>query len=243
MNDKIIDSGKKLCIIIPAYNEERNIAGVIKAVRNALPEGTIVVVNDGSKDKTAETAISHGATVLSLPVNVGYGAALQTGFKYSLKNGFRFSLIMDADGQHIAEEAHKVLTPVMQGIADLAVGSRYSGDNVYRGSMIRMLGSLIFSKLASWSLGFKVTDPTSGFQAMNRRTIEFFCSPVYPSDFPDADILIATKRAGLKIVEVPVKMLPPAGGKSMHSGLKPFYYIFKMFFSIFVTFLRKDTAN
>jgi len=229
----------KLIIIIPAFNEAQGIAKVIEDVHASFSQAEIVVVDDGSKDNTWESAGNSGATVLRLSTNMGYGAALQTGFRYAVENRYERAVIMDGDGQHLAGEIEKVLNPLLEEGYDLVIGSRYSGEKKYEGSFFRKLGSYLFAKLASLSLGFTVTDPTSGFQALSGRILRFFTTPVYPSDYPDADILIASKRNGFRIKEVSVAMKSNPSGKSMHSGLKPLYYIFKMFFSVFLTFLRK----
>ncbi|RMF98392.1 MAG: glycosyltransferase family 2 protein [Candidatus Schekmanbacteria bacterium] len=232
-----------VAIIIPAYNEAVSLPDVISDIRKNCSEASIVVVDDGSTDNTSGVARDLGAIVLRLPVNIGYGAALQTGFKYALKKGFDYVVIMDGDGQHLASEIDKVLGPVRRGEYDLVIGSRYIEKDSYEGSFLRKFGSMLFAKIASFFLGFKITDPTSGFQAMNRKILKYFVTPVYPPDYPDADVLIASKRSGFKIREVAVKMLSNSFGESMHSGLKPLYYIFKMCFSIFLTFLRKRSME
>lgn len=242
MNENEGKDYKSLAVIIPAFNEAGSIAGVIKDIRDHYPSAEIVVVDDGSADGTSAIAREAGSAVLKLPVNIGYGAALQTGFLYAIENNIAYAVIMDGDGQHLAGEIEKVLNPVTAEGYDLVIGSRYSGEEIYEGPFIRKLGSYLFARLTSFSLGFKVTDPTSGFQAMNRRIMKFFVTPVYPSDYPDADILIASKRNGFRLKEVSVKMLIDSTGGSMHSGIKPLYYIFKMLFSIFLTFLRKKTV-
>jgi glycosyltransferase involved in cell wall biosynthesis len=228
-------------IIIPAYNEAGGIAKLIADIKVKAPGMDIAVVDDGSADGTAAQAAGAGAAVIRHPFNLGYGAGLQTGFKYALSNGYSYAVQIDADGQHEPSYIPKLLSPVKAGMADVAVGSRFMGLGEYKNTWARGLGMGLFGGIASFIIGRNVTDPTSGFQALNREVIRFYASDSYPTDFPDADVLIMLHRAGLKSIEVPVEMYQRLEGVSMHSGLKPLYYVFKMFLSIFVTLLRKNT--
>ncbi len=230
---------KKAIIIIPAYNEEKNIADVINGIKNVIPDADILVINDGGEDQTEEIVRELGAHVISLPYNMGYGAALQTGFKFALKKGYEYAVQIDADGQHDPEDIPKLLDEVFNNRADVIIGSRFLGKGNYRASFIRKIGMLFFARLTSLIIGKKITDPTSGYQGINKHGLQFYAGDYYPVDFPDADVIIMLDRAGLKIKEIPVTMYPGVQGKSMHSGLKPVYYIFKMFLSIFVVLLRK----
>ncbi|MBW2020577.1 MAG: glycosyltransferase family 2 protein [Deltaproteobacteria bacterium] len=229
----------KTVVIIPAYNEEKNIAGVIKEIKKAVPDVYILVINDGGQDRTEEIVRLLGERVVNLPYNMGYGAALQAGFKYALKHGYEYAVQIDADGQHDPKDIPKLLKVVLDGEADVAMGSRFLDGGRYKAPLIRKAGMLIFAWLASVIIGQKITDPTSGYQALNSSAIRFYASDYYPTDFPDADVIIMLHRAGLTIKEIPVTMYPNPQ-KSMHAGLKPVYYIFKMFLSIFLTLLRKD---
>ena len=230
---------KKAIIIIPAYNEEKNIAGVINGIIAAAPVVDILVVNDGGEDRTEEIVRELGEQVISLPYNMGYGVALQTGFIYALKKGYEYAVQIDADGQHDPKDIPKLLDIVLSGEADVVIGSRFLNGGKYNAPAVRRLGMLFFARLTSFIIGKKITDPTSGYQAINKHGLQFYAGDYYPVDFPDADVIIMLHRAGLKIKEIPVTMYPGVQGKSMHSGLKPIYYIFKMFLSIFVTLLRK----
>lgn len=228
-------------VIIPAYNEGGKIAGIIGKIKSLGLGVDVAVVDDGSKDDTAARAKEAGAVVLSLPGNLGYGGALQTGFRYALRDGYSYAVQIDADGQHEPTYIKDLLDPVKAGEADVSLGSRFMGLGDYKPTFARAMGMKLFGGIASAIIGRKVTDPTTGFQALNRDVICFYASNTYPVDFPDADVLIMLHRAGLKSIEVPVMMYPRAEGKSMHSGLKPFYYVFKMFLSILVTLLRMNT--
>jgi len=230
---------KQAIIIIPAYNEEENIAGVINGIKDVVPDADILVVNDGGQDRTAEIVQELGELVINLPYNMGYGVALQTGFKYALQKGYGYAVQMDADGQHDPKDIPMLLDVVLSGEADVVIGSRFLDGGEYRATPVRRLGMLVFGFLASLIIGQKITDPTSGYQALNMNGLRFYASDYYPIDFPDADVIIMLHRSGLKVKEIPVTMYPSTQGTSMHSGLKPLYYIFKMFLSIFVTLLRK----
>lgn len=225
-------------IIIPVYNEEANIAGVIKDIHSILPNIDILVIDDGSHDNTAKHAIGAGASVISHPFNLGYGAALQTGFKYAIKNDYDYTVQIDGDGQHDPKFIPSLFEVVENGDADIAVGSRYLQGG-YRSTLSRMARIFLFGRITSFIIRQRVTDPTSGFQGLNKDVIRFYASKLYPVDYPDADVLIMLHRAGFRIKEIPVVMYKKACKQSMHSGIKPLYYIFKMFLSISVTLLRK----
>jgi glycosyltransferase involved in cell wall biosynthesis len=230
-------------IIIPAYNEGTRISGVVKRVRETAPDFDVLVVNDGSRDETSQLAAGAGAQVVSHPFNLGYGVAIQTGYKYALAKGYDFVVQMDGDGQHDPAFIPQLLAPVLSGDTDFALGSRFLGLESYAPSLVRRLGMAFFRKLVSALIGQTITDTTSGFQAFNRQVIKYFTTEVFPCDYPDADMLLTLHRAGFRIREVPVRMLASVSGKSMHSGWKPLYYIFKMLLSIFVTLLRKKEVS
>jgi glycosyltransferase involved in cell wall biosynthesis len=232
-----VTSGK-LLIIIPAYNEQGRVGHVIRDVKKILPSADVLVINDASADHTAEEATAAGAITLSMPVNSGYGAALQTGYKFATRNGYDILGQIDGDGQHQAE----YLTPMMQALeeqdADVIIGSRFlDRDGHYQPSLARAMGIGLFGRIASLVTRQHISDPTSGFQLMRIEVARFFCSEVYPTDYPDADILILLHRTGYRVREVPVQMRP-SPGQSMHSGHRSAYYVYKMLLSIFVTLLR-----
>jgi glycosyltransferase involved in cell wall biosynthesis len=225
-------------VVIPAYNEAQNVSAVIADVRASLPAWDVLVVDDGSADETAAVARAAGAKVLRLPINSGYGVALQTGYKYAVRKGYGTVAQMDADGQHKAGFFPELLAKIEAGEADIVIGSRFlDGDGHYQPSLARKIGMGIFSRMASRIMKQHVSDPTSGYQVMRIDVARFFCSDVYPADYPDADILILLHRSGFRVKEVGVQMVMPTG-KSMHSGHKSIYYVYKMFLSILVTMLR-----
>ena len=229
----------KCLLIIPAYNEAENITSVIDEVRSLHPELDLLIIDDGSSDLTCVLAESCGVKVLRLPFNLGYGAAVQTGFLYAIENGYDACALTDGDGQHDPRYISALMEPVINAQSDLVLGSRFLGQAGYRVPIGRRLGILLFSKLASFFTRQQITDPTSGFQAISRRLMEFFVDDNYPYDFPDADTLIRLYFAGFKIQEVPVTIRPRLRGESMHNGILPLYYIYKMLFSTFIALTQR----
>lgn len=228
----------RVLIAIPAYNESGRVGPVVRDVRGVLPTADIVVVDDGSSDGTGDEAREAGALVLSLPLNSGYGAALQTAYKYAVRNRYDLLGQIDADGQHRAEYLATMIETLRNPEVDVVIGSRFlDRDGHYKASAARKAGIALFGKIASIVTRQHVTDPTSGFQVMRTSVARFFCSEVYPVDYPDVDILILLHRSGFNVREVPVQMRP-ATNVSMHSGHRSLYYIYKMFLSILVTLLR-----
>ena len=236
----------KTLVIIPAYNEEMSIGSVVQRVKECLPEAEVLTVDDGSSDRTRWKAMEAGANVLSHPFNLGYGSALQTGYRYALRKGYGELVQMDGDGQHDPSFIPQLLAVIRKGEADIAIGSRFlptpiigAENQPYRAPFIRRLGMKFFGAISSLLIQQKVTDPTSGYQAMNRRVMEWVSSDQFPCDYPDADVIIMLHRAGFRIREVAVQMFENRDKKSMHSGWKPLYYVFKMLLSILVTLMRK----
>lgn len=230
-------------IAVPAFNEQGRVGDVVRDVRSTLPDADVVVVDDGSADETAAEARAAGATVISLPLNSGYGTALQTGYKYAVRNGYAVIGQIDADGQHQACYLREMLDALEAQNADVVIGSRFLAlDGHYRPSAARKVGIALFSRIASLVTRQRITDPTSGFQVMRVDVARFFCSDVYPNDYPDADILILLHRSGFAVREVPVQMRPSTN-VSMHSGHKSIYYVYKMLLSILVTLLRGRKAE
>lgn len=225
--------------LMPCHNEEGRVGKVVTAVRAAFPEARIVVIDDCSTDGSAAEARTSGATVLTHLCNLGYGAALQTGYMYALKNGCDILVQLDADGQHVAGGLAHLIEPIAKGEADLCIGSRHlSGDSSHT-PLVRRAGQRLFSLAIRLFGGPALSDPTSGYQAMNARTLALFTEDVFPCDYPDSDVILMTHYAGLTITEVPAHMEARVGGKSLHSGLKPLYYGIKMFFSMVIVLLNR----
>ena len=194
-----------IALIIPAYNESGRISFTITGIRK-FTDADIIVVNDGSSDNTAGEARVAGAIVINLPSNLGYGAALQTGFKYALDREYEFAVQMDADGQHDPLSIEALINPVLKDEFDVVIGSRFLDKGNYKAPFVRRMGMYFFGVIASVLTGRRITDPTSGFQALNRKVMEFYASGAYPVDYPDADVIIMLHRQGFRFKEVPVIM-------------------------------------
>jgi glycosyltransferase involved in cell wall biosynthesis len=233
----------RVLIIIPAYNEAPNIGQVIANILQTVQHADVLVVDDGSSDGTAEIARGAGASVVSHPFNLGYGVACQTGFKYASRHNYDYVVQMDGDGQHEARCIPDLLSAVQDPCTDIVLGSRWLGLAEYKGPLLRKFGKFFFGFLASLLTGQRVTDPTTGFQALTRQVVDFYCTHVYPVDYPDADVIIMLDRAGFRVKEAPVIMYVNESGKSMHAGLlRPVYYGMKMMMSIAMTLLRDDAG-
>jgi len=225
-------------VLLPVYNEAARLAPVLERIRVVLPDAEIVVIDDGSRDDSVAVARAAGATVLELPINLGYGAALQTGYRYGVQRGWKAAIQMDGDGQHEPEDAPALLQAVADGSADVVVGSRFLNGETYPIGPVRRAAMRWFAWIATNAIGSPVTDPTSGYQALSRDALRFYCSDFYPTDFPDADVLILVNRAGLRTAERPVRMYAAPGKPGLHAGFAALYYMFKMTLSIVVTLLR-----
>ncbi len=170
----------RILVMIPAFNEEKNIADVISDIRSSSPVTDILVVDDGSTDATLRIARDAEALAVSLPFNLGYGVALQTGYKYALKDNYDFVIQIDADGQHDVKFVPHLADEIQSGTADIIIGSRFLGSKLYKMDLIRKTGIKLFAKIVSVIIGQEITDPTSGFQALNRKTLRFYCRDVFP---------------------------------------------------------------
>jgi hypothetical protein len=232
----------KCQLLIPAYNEARHLAGVLARARAAAPGFEIVVVDDGSTDATARVAAAAGARVVRHPVNLGYGAALQTGYKLALREGVDLLVQMDADGQHDPKDVPALAAPVARGDLDVVIGSRFLAHGDYEMGALRDTGRQLFRWLGR-RLGLDVTDPTSGLQALSPRALRLYVGDFFPSDFPDVDVLVAAHRSGLRIGEVAVEMGPGFRASSLHGGIAPVYYVYKMLLSLWVTAYRPARAD
>ena len=227
-------------IVLPVHNEERFLGSVLSGVRKVLgDQAELLVIDDGSTDRSAQVALEAGARVVRHPFNMGYGVSLQTGFKAALRGGAAWVVIMDADGQHDPASLPALLAPLQSGRADVVVGSRFLGSPDYRMPFSKRLGVSVFRGLARLLADIRISDPTSGYQAYGLRAVAFCTHDDFPFDFPDTDLLILLKKAGFRLEEVPVLMHNHPQGKTMHAGLVPFYYVFKMAVSILATTLRE----
>jgi glycosyltransferase involved in cell wall biosynthesis len=224
--------------IVPALNEEQAVGRVIDEIRAFDPGFDIVVVDDGSTDRTAGVAADRGAHVLRLPFNLGIGGAMQTGFRFAFEHGYDVAVQIDGDGQHDPSQLPKILAPLLSGEADLCVGSRFTGDGAYRSSFARRVGIKIFAGVVSAVVRQKVTDTTSGFRAVNRRGITLFAAD-YPHDYPEVEATVMLVKHKLRLTEVPVAMRERSGGASSITPVRSVYYMTKVLLAIFVGLFRR----
>lgn len=232
----------KIVVIIPAYNEERNIGGVLREVRAAQPSAHVVVVNDGSTDDTKGVAEREGATVLELPINLGIGGAVQTGFLYADSQNYDIAIQIDGDGQHVPSYIGDLIEPIGQGKADVVIGSRFLDRGGFKSTFFRRVGIYAFSLLNSILIGQKITDNTSGFRAYNRRAIRFL-STNYPYDYPEPEAVILLGRNNFKIAEVPVRMREREHGRSSITRFRTVYYMVKVVLASCIDVFRKPVQK
>ncbi|MEI6266711.1 MAG: glycosyltransferase family 2 protein [bacterium] len=227
----------KLLVIVPAYNEEKSILDVIRNIREAEPTADIMVVNDCSIDKTEEILSNNKISHISLPLNLGIGGAMQTGYIYALNNNYDFAVQVDGDGQHEPKEIKKLVAAQDREKADLVIGSRFLGEKSFRSSFARRIGINIFAFITQILTGQRITDATSGFRLVNREVIALYAAN-YPSDYPEPEVIVYLKNRGKKIVETPVLMKERQGGKSSITPLKSVYYMFKVISSMLMQKVR-----
>jgi glycosyltransferase involved in cell wall biosynthesis len=228
----------KILVITPAYNEEESIGEVLKEIKEKAPFVDIVVVDDASSDRTAEIAKEHNAEVLRLPINLKIGGAVQTGFKYAMLNGYDIAVQIDGDMQHDPSCLVSLIEPLIEGKADIIIGSRYLDGSSVNMPWIRNIGIRYFSWLTSRIVGYKITDCSSGFRAVNRKAIKLY-STHYPTDFPDAEALIFAHRAGLRMTEVSARFRMRKGGCSSLRSIRVIYYPLKETFAIFMMLTKR----
>ncbi len=227
----------KRLFIVPAYNEEENIDKVIGDLLTVAKGDEILIVNDGSQDKTLEAIKAHPVHFIDLPVNLGVAAALRAGFRFALRNGITLAVQFDGDGQHIAQETEKIISPVVNQDCDCAVGARKREEDA-SSTFTRRLGSTLLSKLLSLITGNLYCDPTSGFRAYSAAAIERFAED-FPDEYPEVESIVLAKKFDLKVKEYPVAMRPRLAGKSTIGKLGAAYYMVKVLVASVVMMLRK----
>lgn len=237
-----MEKKEKVLVIIPAYNEEESVGMVLEGVKQYLPGVDALVVNDGSSDRTSEKAEASGAIVINLPFNLGIGGAMQTGYKYAFQKGYEVAIQVDGDGQHDPKEIPKLLKALEEKAMDLVIGSRFIGKSQFRSSVMRRVGISIFSRVISWIVGQKVTDPTSGFRAANRKAIQLFAFD-YPQDYPEPEVLVLIHKCGLKMAEVPIGMSKRYAGESSITKMRSVYYMTKVLLAILVDCFKKPVVT
>lgn len=217
----------KNLVIIPAWNEAESIGGVIEDIRKGAPGFDFVVVSDGSTDGTSDVCRRLGAAVLDLPVNLGIGGAVQTGYIYALRNGYDTATQIDGDGQHPASALPAMLECLRREGADMVIGSRFIERRGFQSAAVRRIGIRFLSFLLRLLTGKVITDPTSGFRMASRGLIRTFAED-YPNDYPEPESAVRALALGAKVIETPVEMRPRTAGKSSISMRRSLYYMVKV---------------
>jgi glycosyltransferase involved in cell wall biosynthesis len=224
-------------VVIPAYNEGKNIGGVVRSVKERWPGLQVLVVDDGSTDDTYRIAREHGAVVARLPFNLGIGVAVQTGIKYAREHDFRWMIRLDGDGQHNSADIAIFLEFLGEHEADLLIGSRFLKKEGFRSSLLRRVAITFFNHLISALTGFRITDATSGFRVYSRRAMDKLCK-FYPDDYPEPETIIMLYKWGMQVREVPVTMLRRPEGVSSITAVRSLYYVIKVTMAILLDMIR-----
>lgn len=219
-------------IIVPCFNEDRSIRALVRSFHEYAPSLDVLVIDDGSTDRTRIEAEASGAQVVSLPINLGIGGAVQTGIKYAVLNGYDYAIQVDGDGQHPPSEISKLVAKFCSTGADLVIGSRFlsSADN-FRSTFLRRIGILLIRSAILAATKLKIADPTSGFRLMGREVLGLFARE-YPTDFPEAVSIVMVHRARLRHVEISVAMRPREFGMSSINGFDSVFFMLRVVISI-----------
>lgn len=228
---------KKL-IIIPAYNEEESISKTVNDIIDNAPEFDYIVINDCSTDHTAQICRENNFNYINLPVNLGIGGAVQTGYRYAYENGYDMAVQVDGDGQHDVAFLKKMAETMEKNDVDMVIGSRYIEKQGFQSTFMRRVGIVYFSWLIRIISKVRITDPTSGLRMIGRRGIELF-SKDYPKDYPEPETTVAMLRRGMKVVEIPVVMRERQGGQSSIRAWKSVYYMIKVTMAILIESVRR----
>ncbi len=231
----------KLLVIIPAYNEEEAILRTVEQLQSHCPDADYIVVNDCSRDGTRRILREHGLAYLDLPVNLGIGGGVQTGFRYALEHGYDAAVQFDGDGQHRAECIPQLIAPLLAGEADMVVGSRFvpseGTPSGFRSSAARRAGIAVLSRLIRLCTGKTIYDATSGFRAINRPLIAKFAAD-YAQDYPEPESIVAALVSGYRVREVAVQMNERQGGVSSIRSMGSLYYMIKVSLAILLAGMR-----
>jgi glycosyltransferase involved in cell wall biosynthesis len=226
-------------IVVPAWNEQLTVGETVREIRAATPDLPVLVVSDGSTDKTADVAREAGALVLELPFNLGVGGAMRAGFRYAVRHGYEAAVQVDADGQHDPNEVPALLAKLAE--ADVVIGGRFaSKDDAYKVRGPRKWAMVVLSKVLSRLAKTKLTDATSGFKATGGRALPVFAEH-YPVEYLGDTIesMVIALRAGCKIVQVPAHMRPRRGGQPSHRPIKSMIYLFRAGFALLLALIRR----
>ena len=228
---------KKL-IIIPAYNEEDAIAHTVARIREKAPDFDYVIINDCSTDRTLAICRENGFHVVNLPINLGIGGAVQTGYRYALENGYDIAVQMDGDGQHDAAYLGEMARVLEEEKLNMVIGSRFIEKEGFQSSAARRLGIGYFSWLIKLVTGVRITDPTSGMRMADREVIGLFAGD-YPKDYPEPESVVTILKMGRRVREIPVQMRAREGGVSSLSSMKAVYYMVKVSIAVLIAAWRR----
>lgn len=225
----------KVLIIIPAYNEEENILNTCKTIENYSEKYDYIVINDGSKDNTEKILTQNNINHIQLVKNLGIGGAVQTGYKYAFEHNYDIAVQFDGDGQHDIRYVKTICEPIASGEADMCIGTRYLNQDTseFKSTFMRRFGKNIISAVIKICCKKRITDPTSGFRAVNREIIEIF-SQNYPTEYPEPDSTVNILLSGYKVKELPVNMMERKNGKSSINVWKSADYMIKVTLSIII---------
>ena len=232
---------KKL-IIIPAYNESASIVKTVEEIKKQAPEFDYIVINDCSTDDTGKLCRIHEIPVIDLPMNLGIGGAVQTGYRYARKKGYDMAVQVDGDGQHDPFFLRQMARELEKEGADLLIGSRFLEKKGFQSSVLRRVGIRYFSWLIRLVTGKKITDPTSGLRIAGKSAIALFAVH-YPEDYPEPESVTAVLRRGWKVKEIPVIMRERSGGVSSISAKQSVYYMVKVTMAILMECIRKEEKD
>jgi len=227
----------KLLILIPAFNEEGAVGGVVKEVREVMPNVPVVVVDDCSTDATVHAAREAGAQVLALPYHLGLGGCVQAGYRLAFELGYNYVIRVDGDGQHDPRDIPAILRALEREGCEMVIGSRFiNGAGVHSG-FLRALGIIFFRAMLRPILGRAVRDPTSGFVGVNRTALAVF-SRSFPLEYPEIEALVVLQRKRFRFIEVPCRMRPRRAGRTSITPLKSLYYPVHVLLGVFVNVLK-----
>ena len=224
-------------VIVPAYNEAQSIGALIDELAQRLADYDLLIINDGSTDDTAQH-VPDTARVVSLPFNLGIGAAMQAGYRYAAIHGYDMAVQVDGDGQHPPDQVQSLVEHLGSSEADLVIGSRFLEPGQYDQSAMRAGGTYVLRTVLGLLTGKRFTDCTSGFRAANRRVIHAFAQ-WYPDDYPEPEVILLLHRAGYRIEEVPVRMNQRATGKTSIPHLHGLFYVIKVCFALLLDLIRQ----
>jgi len=226
----------KILIIIPAFNEEKNILSTVSSIKEHTKHDYIVI-NDGSTDKTEQLLTEHSLPHITLLKNLGIGGAMQTGYKYAMQNGYDIAIQIDADGQHKPCYIDELVGTLTREDADMVIGSRFIEKKGFQSTVSRRIGKGILTGIIRLLTGTVITDPTSGFRVCSRDVIEAFASS-YPTDYPEPETVLELLTTKRRVVEVPMIMNSRADGKTSITPIKSIYYMVKVSIALVFTFIN-----